>query len=624
MTQPRFLRAVEATSVALFFLQALRVVFSTLFGIIYDQVFVGPPGWWLFGSIGLVVLALAAPALSPRSPHRTWMAITASLTAVARVTLSVDDARLRFWGCLLVLAFGGLYLAGLMIARRPVAMPAFVGALIFDQLLRILGNTYDLSLRPSWLPVQLAWAVVVVVVAAALGARSAGGDRRASLFGIRAGLGLGAFLFLESSLLALPNAAARWSAEPYEVLAPILLLVTFLPVIPRWRLAMHHGMAGSSVLRVALAIVVLAGIISGYFLPGLPSLAGLILAQVAALACLSPLLDGRPSRPRSVGGMLALGLLLMFLLNLINAFAFTYPYSLPALRGLGWTAYLLAAVAFGAGVLAQHPVALTWNELSARAGVLLPGAIAVMAAALWAIQPGPVPALPDDGILRLATYNIHYGYDKDWHFNIESIAQTLEQNQVDVVALQEVDTGRLTSYGVDDAVYLARRLHMHAAYLPAVEHLTGVAVLYRGPAAPVQTHLLTSHQEQTGIVHVRVGSETAGLDFYGTWLGLENEDTQTQIGEALAFIGDHTPAAFGADFNSAMGSPVASAIQAAGFSDPFTDLGVQPIPLTDPAVQPSQRIDFVWLRGLRPLQAWVPDSVASDHRMVVVEVKTGG
>ncbi len=624
MTQPRFLRAVEATSVALFFLQALRVVFSVLFGIIYDQVFVGPPGLWLAGSLGLVVVALAAPALAPRSPRRAWMAVMASLAALARVALSVDDARVRYWGCLAVLVFGGMYLAGLLTARRPVAMPALVGALIFDQLLRILGNTYDLSLRPTWLPVQAVWALVVVVVAVALGRRAAGGDRRASLFAIRAGLGLGGFFFLESSLLALPNAAARWSGESYATVAPLLLLVTFLPLIPRLRLAVHQRLAGSSALRLALAIVLTGGLMVGYFVPGLASVAGLVLAQVATLACLSPLLDGRPSRPRAVGGMLALGLLLMFALNLVNAFAFTYPYSLPMLRGLGWTAYLLAAVAFGAGVLAQNPVPLTRDELSTRTGVVLPAAIAIVAAALWAVQPSPAAPFSEDGTLRLATYNIHYGYDKDWHFSLESIAQTLEQNRVDVVALQEVDTGRLTSYGVDDATYLARRLHMNAAYVPTVEHLTGIAVLYHGPRVPAEGRLLTSLQEQTGILHVRVGQSGTQLDFFGTWLGLENEDTQGQVREALAFIGDRSPAAFGADFNAQMGSPVATAIQGAGFLDPFSSLAIQPVPLTDPAVDPTQRIDFVWLRGLYPLRAWVPDSLASDHRLVVVEVKPGG
>jgi endonuclease/exonuclease/phosphatase (EEP) superfamily protein YafD len=58
-------------------------------------------------------------------------------------------------------------------------------------------------------------------------------------------------------------------------------------------------------------------------------------------------------------------------------------------------------------------------------------------------------------------------------------------------------------------------------------------------------------------------------------------------------------------------------MRAAGFSDPFLESGFEPLP-TDPAESPTKRIDYVWLRGLRASDARVLDSLASDHRMVVV------
>ena len=42
---------------------------------------------------------------------------------------------------------------------------------------------------------------------------------------------------------------------------------------------------------------------------------------------------------------------------------------------------------------------------------------------------------------------------------------------------------------------------------------------------------------------------------------------------------------------------------------------------SDPAVDPEKRIDYVWLRGLKPTRAWVAESLASDHRMVVTEIE---
>ena len=53
---------------------------------------------------------------------------------------------------------------------------------------------------------------------------------------------------------------------------------------------------------------------------------------------------------------------------------------------------------------------------------------------------------------------------------------------------------------------------------------------------------------------------------------------------------------------------------------PFTELGIDPAPPTSPAMNPASRIDFVWLRGLSIIRAWVSESLASDHRMVAVDI----
>jgi endonuclease/exonuclease/phosphatase (EEP) superfamily protein YafD len=178
----------------------------------------------------------------------------------------------------------------------------------------------------------------------------------------------------------------------------------------------------------------------------------------------------------------------------------------------------------------------------------------------------------------------------------------------------------MTSYSSDNAYFLAQRLGMQVIYLPAVEHLTGIALLYKGPRVPTDVAFLTSLQEQTGIVHAALDWGPSGLDAYGIWMGLSDEDTLRQIDEALAFIGPASPASFGGDFNSRPEDPEIDAVRAAAFADPFDLLGVVDPAPTSPAINPQGRIDFVWLRGLIPQRAWVSESLASDHRMVVVEV----
>lgn len=621
MGDARFLRAIEATSIVLFLLQALRVAFSVLFGIIYDQVFAGSPDAWLPISVGLLVLAVAMPAVAPRNPSRNWLAAVACLAALARIGLTFNDATLRYWTSLVVLASAGLYLAGLLTARRSLALPSLLTALALDQVLRAAGQTFDLSLQPAWLPVQIFWAALVIGIAVSLAWRGTIGDRQANLMGVRASLGLGGLLFLETSLLSLPNAQARWSGTPYPILAPIVLALTLLPLIPLIRQQLGNRLASRPLLRTGVPVGLGVALLAGYFGSGWLSAVSLMLAAILALGCLVILLDGRSPRQRSVGQMLALALGLVLALNFLNAFAFTYPYSIPQMRAMGWLVYAAAAVAVAFGASSQRPVALAWQEVSAQPTRILLAGVAGLALTIAVTWPAPTAPLPSAGRLRLATYNIHYGYDAEWHMNLEAMAQAIEEAEVDVIALQEVDTGRMTSYLVDDAWYLARRLKMNVAYLPAVERLTGIAVLYKGPAAPARLGFLPSLQEQTGIVGVELSIGSTTLHAFGTWLGLSNEDTFKQIRAALGFIGDRTPASFGGDFNAEDGSPVAQAVRAAGFEDGFTLLGQVPPPPSDPAIDPDQRIDYVWLRGLTPTRAWVADSLASDHRMVVTEIE---
>jgi endonuclease/exonuclease/phosphatase family metal-dependent hydrolase len=372
----------------------------------------------------------------------------------------------------------------------------------------------------------------------------------------------------------------------------------------------------------------------GYFSTGWPAAIALLFAHVLALVALIHLLSGNqlaedssPPLSRGAGGdspgpWLSLGLVFFLVLNFLNAFAFTYPYTLPFLRGSGWLFYLIGGLVLGVSMLRKESWKLSKGTIGhAPVSTFLTGLVllGITVASVW---PASVAEQLSGDTLRVATYNIHYGYDEIWGFNIEKIARTIEADSVDIIALQEVDAGRLTSFAVDDAYYLARRLKMNALYLPTVEHLTGIALLYKGSAQIRDARLLTSLQEQTGITHVHLDSAISPVHAYGIWIGLSAEDTLRQIREALDFIGHSSPAVFGGDFNSDPESAVVAEIRQAGFVDPFIELAIRPAPPTAPADRPTERIDYVWVRGLMPVRAWVSPSLASDHRMVVVELLT--
>jgi endonuclease/exonuclease/phosphatase family metal-dependent hydrolase len=609
-------RIFHASWIAVFFFQSLRVIFSTMFGVIYDQIFEGPMSLWLPVSNILVILALISPALFTRRITRHRITIMALAASFARIPLSVDDATVRYWSALVVLVSAGSFLWMKLHQSRGIFTLAMVWGLVWEYLLRVLGDTFDLSLHDGSL-VWVALGVTALVLLSLRIARTKGVDEDAG-GGIpwSIALGLGSFLFLEMTLFALPGAVARYSDQAYPPLAVLVFGVTTAMLLPGVERVLN---AVLSLRRVRTLLMLLAslGFIGGYFLDGWLSAGGLLLSQLILVASMIFTLNGAHEIPRAANWRAPMGMLWMLVLHFLSAFAFTYPYTLPFMRQRGWLVHLLAL--FVVAMCVIRPATQEQKRLprASRADVAVVALAAILI--LIFVWPQPPASLPNQ-TLRLATWNIHYGYDDEWHTNLQEMATVITAEGVDVIAMQEVDAGRMTSYSSDNAYFLARRLGMQVVYLPAVEHLTGIALLYKGPPAPNSTYELTSLQEQTGVVHADLDWGSSGLNAYGIWMGLSDEDTLRQIDEALTYIGSNSPASFGGDFNSRPEDPEIDAVRAAGFADPFDLLGIADPGLTSPAINPQNRIDFVWLRGLIPLRAWVSESLASDHRMVVVEV----
>jgi endonuclease/exonuclease/phosphatase family metal-dependent hydrolase len=559
-----------------------------------------------------VVAAFLMPLAAPLRRHQVLLLATAIVAALARIPLTLSRPTVRLWSSVLVIATTSVYGAMLLHQHLRAFATGLPIACAADQLLRAAGNTYDVSLREWWLPVQ---AIISLGTCAAAWLayswhRRAGSARAEGGMSIAGGLALGTLLFLETSLLGFPNALARWTGGEYAVVAPLLMAATVLPLMPsrRW-----GGLA-------ILSSTLLLGWVTGQELRGLVALASMLLAQRWFLSSLWPLTRPRPAgHPRL---SLVLGMLHFLILNVVLAFAFTYPYTAPFLRGTGTHVFLLAVLfllipAIGARsaaprASARHGKGLRW----------VGAAVVVLLTAVFAYPPRHGPQEHGPGPFRVGSYNIHYGYNTDWAFSLEQQAHAIERSKADIVMLQEVDAGRITSYGVDDALWLGRRLGMQHVFGPAIEGLSGVALLSRFPITEADTQLLVSHLEQTAIVNARVQIPGQALHVYGTWLGLEPEERARQLKDALTTIGDATPAVLGGDFNAIPGSPTYSSIQAAGFTDPFTVGGFDAAP-TSPAIDPVERIDFVWTRGLAIRDALVLDSLASDHRLVVVELTLG-
>jgi endonuclease/exonuclease/phosphatase family metal-dependent hydrolase len=633
-------RTVEAVAVLVFWLEAARTLFSMLFGVIYDALFDTETAFSLVIVIVVAVIAaLGSPVVlallgrrssGPEAGRRGWF-ISAMVAAAARIPLTLEDPQIRLVASIVLIAAAGAYLAFLLYHRPRLVPVAIVLALVADQVARAYGHTWDVTLQPPFLPFQILICLAVGGLAWNLHARppqeagEAAADHAGGL-GFGGGLALGALLFLETAVLSLPNVLARWTGVSYQWVAPVLALVTALPLIPvaADRFSVFGGkpadwLRESGVLaRFLLLAIAIGGLALGRIVGGVPGLVGMLIAQLALLATL-PLL-ARPqhdtsTRATSLG--LAAGMLLFFFLHLGLTFTFTYPYTITAFRNAGLAVVLVAAA------IAFLPAALRAPELQlARPAPLnspLLVAVLVVSAAVFAwSEGGCCQVRPAGQTLRVATYNMHYGYDTDWRHTLEAQAEAIEESGADIVFLQEVDAGRMTSYGVDNALWLSHRLGMRAVFAPALEGLSGVALLTRLPVSETGWSLLPSELEQTAMAHARVALVGGTLDAYGLWLGLDDAERMRQIEAAISTIGDGELVLLGGDMNTEPDSPVYQALQGAEFVDPFVTTGNLPA-CSDPAIDPVKRIDYVWARGLDPVEAEVSPSLASDHRLVVVE-----
>lgn len=614
MPDLRPLRTLETTAILLFLLQAVRVLFSVLFGFAYNALFAETMA---FSSLGLIILfvviAFLAPLADLRHAPRVVMMACTVVASLARVPLTVNQPTTRLWSSLLIIAPAGLYAATFLRQRPRAFATALLLAFAADQFLRAAGNTYDISLRTWWLPVQVGLSSLACVTAGLTFSEDLREEQLPAGRGIDipSGLAFGALLFLETSLLGFPNVLARWTGADYAIVSPLLMASTLLPLLQ------SGPWAGFAIFFLTL----IAGWTTGHELYQLALLAPMLLAQLSFLAAVQTLAKPSPSgRPRL---SLALGLFHFLLLHVTLALVFTYPYTVPFLRDKGDYVFLFAILFLLLPAITSRTREPTQSHRIAALSWVGAGLV-VAATAVFARPPTILPRDASTDDFRVGTYNIHYGYNTRWQFSLEQQARTIERSGADIVMLQEVDAGRITSYGVDEAMWLARRLDMHPVFGPALEQLSGVALLSRFPITKADVHPLTSQLEQTAIVRAqleigRVSEAGRHLEAYATWLGLEPEERARQLDDALSYIGNASPAVLGGDFNATPGSTTYNALQVAGFSDPFTSDEFVSAP-TSPAMDPTERIDFVWLRDLGVRDAQVLDSLASDHRMVVVEL----
>jgi endonuclease/exonuclease/phosphatase family metal-dependent hydrolase len=167
------------------------------------------------------------------------------------------------------------------------------------------------------------------------------------------------------------------------------------------------------------------------------------------------------------------------------------------------------------------------------------------------------------------TYNVHSCRGTDGRLCHERIADVIERFDPDIVALQELDSKRARSGGLDQTRAIGEILemdsHFHAALRTADEEY-GDAILSRHPLRLVQAQALPTPpslflKEQRGAIWVSVSIEGCELQVINSHFGLARGERRQQ---ARALLGEGWlgaaraagPVVVCGDFNSPAGGGV--------------------------------------------------------------------
>jgi endonuclease/exonuclease/phosphatase family metal-dependent hydrolase len=219
------------------------------------------------------------------------------------------------------------------------------------------------------------------------------------------------------------------------------------------------------------------------------------------------------------------------------------------------------------------------------------------------------------------TYNIRGALGIDNKRSIARIADVIKDSGVDVVCLQEVHQRLPWSKLVDQPRWLGERLRMQFAFQ---RNLTigiggfGNAVLTKHPIVGTAVYALTSHQEQRGLLEVRIRMPETVLTVFCTHLGLDDEERVKQTEEIVRIVSSAPqPFVLCGDFNEQPDGKAMRNLYASGQLTDCADAMHANYP-TFRTDQLTSRIDYIFAGG--PLKVdWtgVLDTEASDHLPVV-------
>ncbi|MHC4179003.1 MAG: endonuclease/exonuclease/phosphatase family protein, partial [Planctomycetota bacterium] len=234
---------------------------------------------------------------------------------------------------------------------------------------------------------------------------------------------------------------------------------------------------------------------------------------------------------------------------------------------------------------------------------------------------GKITAAPSEQrSIRIGTFNIHAGKGRDGRRDLDRVADCIALDELDFVALNEIRHARLWQ-GEDQAERLGRRLGMAWLFAPAdrvwYHRESGNGLLSALPVSFWQRIPLSREYDHSHRNAVLVGLRHRGRTIHVLLTHItrrDDRDRQSQLRAVIAmYLALAEPAILVGDLNSDADDPlVRRLLEIPGVGDPVGEILGPDTP---------RRIDWIFTRGLRTIDAGLRDDGASDHPLIWAELE---
>jgi len=625
----------------MFGFQTLRVLVPGLTWILGDRIGLGAVE---LGGIALVIFACSflAGTLLKKLTARWTIVFTAGGLGLLRLVMQL------WWGeplFNLVLAGLGTMLFVLFIpvlleisrsqGRRALNFYAigFLLGLITDTAMNGAFFTYDMVWRNEPLPIVLTVLLVLILWVVLYQKKylyTFDDDIPVALSGSRrfSWIALGPFIFIQ--LVIFQNIARLTTLTDWTLplsFAYILLTQIIALVVVIWWLKKQPSGQWLAVIMAGVVLIIISFFTNqaGAWINALEILIGQvslsILFTVLVTGACKQVTDTK-AKGISVPHGLGMIVLVILLLGYYAVYQITLPYSNTVLE-LAATIILTISALFAS--ISHERVVVRMNRVWLVPVLAALFLILPLAGILMWQQPKVVEG---NGFpIKVMTYNLHNGFDTKGYLGMEELAQIIEKNDPDIVALQEISRGWLISGRVDMMTWLSQRLKMPYVFGPTADPYWGSAILSRYPIIEHETFDLPPRDlfilRGFTIAQIDIGGNTP-LQVIATHYHHLEEDSEIRVlqsRELVKYLDSNTSTVLMGDFNAQPDAPEVRLLIDSGLVDAAASASSSPSN-TFHADDAYERIDYIWVsKDIKIRDVFVQDTTASDHLPVIAVIE---